>query len=240
MNSQLNNYRAFFQLVIGMTFLFAPQGTFADAVQSRSSVSAKMSRPPQSKVTVSELVAFYRTEQSVGKLTNDQSDILQLATLAKDVFGVEELYIEGSYPNVAEKAKSVRLYKVSEAIHSAIGQKEIWAQAISEGDRKKIKESAHLIKMSSPEDAYLNAWFAFQSGDKKQAKALLNQGFEKGYSEAMKLKQIDSFGSPLQRVEVISKALTPLSSEDENKSRESKLQKMRLHVSQLPDLMMMT
>jgi hypothetical protein len=240
MNSQLNIHQFIFQLVIGMTLIFTAQATLADAVQSRSSVSAKMSRPPQAKVTLTEIITFYKAEQSAGKITKDQSEILQLATLAKDVFKVEDLYIEGSYPTAAEKVKSVRLFKISEAIHSALGQKNIWTQSISKNERKKISESADLIKKSSPDDVYVNAWFAFQLGDKKQAKALLNQGFEKGYAEAMKLKQIDSFGSPLQRVEAISKALTPLSNEDENKLRESKLQKMRLHVSQLPDLMMMT
>lgn len=40
--------------------------------------------------------------------------------------------------------------------------------------------------------------------------------------------------------EAFSKALIQMSTDEENKAREKKLNEMRLHVSSLPDLMMMT
>jgi hypothetical protein len=46
--------------------------------------------------------------------------------------------------------------------------------------------------------------------------------------------------SPSWEAESIHKTLIPLPSEGENKSREEKVQKLQLHISNLPDMQMMT
>ena len=136
----------------------------------------------------------------------------------------------------------MNLISIARSIEVAIQQKSTWDGQKAAGDPSKMKQAGELVKKALGKDSYAGAWFSYQNGDKAEAKSILSCAFDHSYSEIMKLKELTGFKSenPLQLAEATSKALIPMSTELENKSREAQMKKMRTHLSGLPNMQMMT
>lgn len=215
--------------------LFGVVGTLIGSTVGNAKMQA-----PQS-ISAKETIAFYKVKKKSDKLTPEEADTLKLAQLAQDVFGITEFYITGFPSSKEEQAKAVNLIAISNSIQNALQQKPSWDQKLSASDLEKVKQTSDLIKQALGEDSYAWAWVNYKKGDKAMAKKILNRGFDRAHAEVLKISELGFRNSnPLQSSEAISKALTPLSSKEENKSREEKMQKMRLHISSLPDMQMMT
>lgn len=201
---------------------------------------AKMAAPQT--VTAAETLSFYKVEQSAHKLTAVQSEIYRLATVASEVFGIEHFYPPGYFSTSADSIRALTLVSIANSVQGAINQRKDWDQPISKTDLEKIKQSADLIKKSIGVNSLAWAWIEYQKGNKKEAKDSLKRGFELAYSDTMKMKRIDGFRNenPMYNAEIIWKALAPLSKDEEKKSLEEQLQKMRTHVSSLPNMQIMT
>ena len=201
---------------------------------------AKMAAPIT--IHAADTISFYKAQEKNRKLTPDEADKLNLALFAHDVFGVTDFFASAYESNQADKARSVSLNSIARSIEIAIEQKSSWDKSKEAVDPLKMKQAGNIIKKALGKDSYGGAWFSYQNGEKVEAKAILTRSFETSFTEIMKLTELTGFkhSNPLQNAEAISKALMPMSSEDEKNLRESQMKKMRTHISGLPNLQMMT
>lgn len=90
--------------------------------------------------------------------------------------------------------------------------------------------------------SYAWAWIQLQAGDRENTKKLILAEFEKEFAEVMKSTEaVTGLGhTPLGDAENLLKAASSLTNEEEKKDMEAKMQKMKLHVSTLPQSMIMT
>jgi hypothetical protein len=211
---------------------------FANADMSMNMAEAKMAA--QVMVSSTATVGYYDKLQKQRKLTAEETEIFSLAQVAQQVFAVKDFTTYGGGQSDDDKIKNVNLSTVAQSIQAAIELRD-WNQALSNPDLEKAKKQRDVIKKALGENSLALAWLTYQAGDKAEAKNILNRGFTKSYEETMKLQHVYGHGSgPMYSGESYSKALTPLSTEQENKSRAEKLQKMRTHLSNLPDMQIMT
>lgn len=230
----MNKYNVQYFLFAFFIFLFGGAPVFSDMI------AAKMAAPQPTSVV--DVVSFYKTEQAKRKLTSNEVEILNMALFAQEIFGIKEFNSYGYLPTAAEKAAAVKISAIVNSIQDAIQKRQSWDQNISARHKEKIKQKAGLLKKNLGEHSYSWAWIVYQNGDKKEAKMILDRSFEKSYAETMKLTEISGFQNtnPMYMADLLSKALAPMSTADENKSRDDKMLKMRLHVSGLPSMQMMT
>lgn len=192
----------------------------------------------QSTVTASETLSYYQTIQKKQKLTSEESNIFQFVLVARDIFKIDAFLIEGHHSRDGrEKALNVR--SIALAIQSSLKQNKNWDETIAAADLVKIKSVEELIKTSLGANSFAVAWLNYKNGNKAEAKIILNRGFDDAYDNAMKMEYIgfSSEANPIQDGEYFSKALTPMSTEAENKSRADRLQKMQVRASNLPQIM---
>lgn len=212
---------------------------FANADMSMNRVEAKMAAPTM--VPASSIIKLYEAQQKKGKLSEDEDKVYSLTKIASQIFDIKEFATYGGGSTAEDKAKNVALGVVANSIQAAIESRD-WNKAVSKSDLDMIEKQKDSIKESLGENSLTMAWMVSQGGKNEEAKAILNRSFEKSYEETMKTEHIYGKGSrnPIYYGESLSKILTPLSTEKENKDRAEKLQKMRTHISNLPDMQMMT
>ncbi len=201
---------------------------------------AKMAAPMS--VSASDTVSFYKSQQKTKKLSSEDSKKLNLALFARDFFDISEFFISGYGTTTEEKIKAVSLNSIARSIEMAIQQKSSWDNQKTASDLSKMKQAGELVKKALGKDSYVVAWFSYQNGDKGEAKSILSRAFDNSYNEVMKLKELTGFRNenPLQQAELTSKALIPMATDPENKSRELQMKKMRTHLSGLPNMQIMT
>lgn len=188
---------------------------------------------------VSETIAFYIKKQRTQKLNENEVNILKLSELAQDVFDIKNFMIAEHLKN--EKEKAITTAYIANAIQQAIEKKSSWDDALSGSKLELVKANSDLLKTSLNESSYSWAWISYQTGQKEEAKKILASKFETAYETVMKLQHVYSHrSSPMEEAERLAKPLKFLSTDDENKTREAKLKKMRTHVSTLPDMQIMT
>lgn len=195
------------------------------------------SMPASSTTTANEIQAYYKKVQKQRQLTTDESNVVQLVTVANDVFKIQTLIVDRHYGET-EKEKSLKLHSVAKSIESTFKQKNTWDVTFSQADRTKIKSVEKLIINSLGVNSYAAAWLAYQDGNKTEAKAILNRGFDKAFDSGMKTEHLGFDDSnPMNEAEDFSIALSRISTESENKPREERLRKMRVRASNLPQIM---
>jgi len=211
---------------------------FANADMNMNMAEAKMAAPEL--ISSSITVNYFEKQQKQRKLSVEESEILSLTLIARDVFANKDFAVYGGGPTEESRVQSIGLLTVANSIQDSIQLRE-WNQPLSNSDLNKIKKQSALLKKALGEDSFAVAWLTYQAGDKAEAKNILNRGFTKSYEETMKVQHIYR-GRPgsLQNGESFSKALMPMSNDEENKSRAEKLKKMQMHISSLPDMQMMT
>jgi hypothetical protein len=193
-------------------------------------------------IPAKEVTRHYKSEMTKGKLTADEVEIMKLATVAEEVFEVKDFSVSGYHSTKGEKVKSVRVFDIANSIQQAVQKKVNWNDALPKENLNTLKKEAALLKKALGENSLGWTWYLYQVGNKAKAQKILSSEFERVYLLAMKLTEISGFegSSPSWEAESLYKALIPLSSENENKLREEKVQKMRLHISHLPNMQMMT
>jgi hypothetical protein len=198
--------------------------------------------PPPQYIQGSEVISYYKKQQTKRKLTQQESEAFNLLTIAHHIFGIKEFESYGYQKDASEKAKTLNLSTIAQAIDQALKQKTNWDNSISKKDLEQVTKIETVLKSNLGENSYTWAWLTYQRGNKNEAKEILKKGFDRLYTNTMSLKELSSHNdtSPMYNSEVYSKILNQMSTVEENKAREKKLNEMRTHVSNLPDLMIMT
>jgi len=229
------NLKTFFALLLVVLFV-------SESIFAKMAASADLAPPlPQQAYPVSETINFYTKKQHTQKLSENEVNILKLSSLVQDVFEIKDFMIYAHFKTDKEKAAAITLNYIAGVIQQAIEKKSNWDEPLSNSNLEKIKANSELLQKTLNELSYSWAWITYQSGQKQEAKNILAAKFEGSYTNVMKLRAVyNHYTSPLIEAERLTKILTPMSTENENKTREDQLKKMRTHVSTLPDVQIMT
>ncbi len=115
-----------------------------------------------------------------------------------------------------------------------------WKQTLAVTDMQKLKGFSNSLKESFDEKSYVGAWILKQNGDQAKAKTILSDLYNKGADELLKIQRLNSGENPMVGLGFIQRALIPMSTTAEQEQINGKMQKLKNHVSNLPDLMIMT
>lgn len=239
------NLKTLFALLLVVLFagasVFAKMAASAEMAAGRAGMAMADMAAPEPKIVsrVSETISFYTDKQRKQKLSENEADILKLSVLAQDVFEIKDFMIPAYLK--AEKEKAITTVYVASVIQQAIEKKSDWDESLSAASFERVKENSELLKKSLNESSYSWAWINYQIGQKDIAKKILQSKFVGSYDNVMKLRHVyNHHASPMVEAERLFKALKPMSNDDENKTREDQMKKMRTHVSTLPDMQIMT
>lgn len=172
------------------------------------------------------------------------ADVVALLETARDALGLETARVSGhgteqnSMDNFDANAAAMQL-------GDAIRRRESWEAPLSPAGAASLRKHRELLlKAFAPGSPFESraAWIHFQLGEKAEAKKILAASFEKKFAEVMAMKGVDSgFGeTPLMEPEFQARGLRALSTEAELAPVDAKLQKMKTHVSNLPNYQIMT
>lgn len=240
MNSTLKKFSLKNILALLLVVLFSNMTVFAETVSAK--MAASMAAPIQlDPVPISSVISYYTKKQATQKLTEDEANILKLSTLAQDVFEAKNFNVSPGLKTEQQKVEAVKLVHVGAIIINTIEQKQNWNESLSASNVQKLKESTEVLNRTISSSSYSWAWIQNQIGNKDEAKKILTASFDEAYTNVMKMTATyNRHASPLVQAERLSAALKPMSTDNENKSRESKIKEMRTHVSNIPDMQIMT
>lgn len=239
------NLKTILQLTILYFTLTSFQFAFADMAESSNeahSNGVQLSRPSPPRLKIADVTKYYQSIQKKRKLTDQEEQVLNLATTAADVFWVSEVDFENSgKPEETSKEQMVNSRTIILEIQNSIKRMKTWEPVISGTHLDKVKQIASTIKSEIGDKTYAWAWLSYQTGEKNRAKEILTQLFENHFKTTMSLKNIGFQNSdPISESTTLSGVLAPISTPAETKDRESKIQKMKIHVSNLPNYQIMT
>lgn len=223
-----------------LAFLFV--GIFRNEVVFAKMAAADFApMQPEQASPVSETVRFYTKKQRTKKLNLTEADILKLSLLAQEVFEINSFFVPENLSTEKTRVEAITSNYIAGLIQKSIEKKSDWDEPLSKANLEKLKQNSELLKKTLSDSSYAWAWINYQTGLKKEAKTILVAKFEAVYNHVMQIQAVYSHeSSPLSESERIFKILKPMSDEDENKSREDQLKKMRTHISGLPDIQIMT
>lgn len=198
---------------------------FADMAMNQSGVSAKMaSLAPPMVYKLNVLKSNLHAKRTLSETEKKIQDLLSLADLLK----MTEI---SSYSRTPE---STDLNAMTTAIRYQIQKDPKWANKVSVD-----KLNADSLKASLGEKSYAWAWILKQKGDTIGSKKILTELFKEGSEGIMNLTSLHD-DSSLQDMMNVQEALAPMSTKAEGEAMDAKMQKMKIHISNLPDSRMMT
>lgn len=203
--------------------------TYADMQRAASkgvpSFAADEMVAPQKSIALSELKAHF-TKAS-------HQEILKLIALC-EVLEVKTISSHGSSP------QEVQSHDFAQAIREALKNLSNWEKKLTPQEIVVVDASQDTIKRHFTDQGIEWAWVLKQMGQAGESKSVLVKLFETKASELMGSRFLTRSEKQLSTLTMIDRVLTPQSSPEENKARTQKLQKVKTHISNLPDVTIMT
>ncbi len=208
--------------VLFFSLLLVSSNSFADmAMRAQSKMSASLAAPaPTYQLTTADIKAH-------------NQNILNLLTVA-ETLKVKEI---STYSN---DAGSIRPLSVTEAMSKKMTENPKWDVSLSPTELQTITPHLELMKNTFGEKTYGWAWFLKQTGKTAEAKKILADLFAERSAAVMTMQGTFHHQSPLIPVLEIEQALAPLSTADEKAKMQTKIQELKVHVSNLKDYMINT
>ena len=189
-------------------------------------------------VPAARLAAYLEAEQKGRALNGLETQALELARIGKELgANIPHSFTETE----AEALPNLGAAEVAGSLHAAIPTD--WTKPPSPKLRKLLKKNRKLLESYlSASSPYAWAWVRSMLGEKEEAKESLERLFTAEYEKVMRLdKAVNAFGhTPLTEAELYYQALKPQAHGAEARELEDKLQKMKVHVSNLPQSAILT
>lgn len=197
---------------------------------------AKMAAMRQ--VPAESVVKYLENQKKTRALGPLEKNTLELAKLGRELGAkISRPYTE----NEAQDLPNIGAAEVAASLHGAIPAD--WAQSPSPKALKLLRKNRKLLESYlGARSGYDWAWVQYELGEKEPAKQSLRNLFDLEYAKVMKMeKAVSVFGrTPLTDAELYYQALKPMSSADDAKELDDKLQKMKVHLSNIPQSRIMT
>lgn len=208
--------------------------TYANAVEADMAAPA-----PSAKLAASRNRAAYRPTYSIPVTTllvaspKAQGKREALAAVAAAI-GVTTI------TSTSQSSEGVTDEEIAGGFRAAMEAHPAWDVPMDRAKVGLVTKHEALLKAALGEQSYEWAWFLKQQGKTAEARKVLSDLFDRCATNIFGMRAIYHHDQPTTRLDFIAKALIPLSTPDEKKTIESKLQKVKTHVSNLPDAMIMT
>jgi hypothetical protein len=234
-------------LAVAMSFLFC-------ILQSRS--WASMVAP--TIVSISDVITYLNyitAEPSKHKLTQDEEITLRFAQIGKDALNLKYLC---SFCFRRDLRKDLTSYKmapaetgldkisatsVAENLTNAIQLDPKWELKLAPSSVAFLKKNRAIFEKGFGSQSYGWAWVVFQMGETAKARQILMDDFNTQYALTMESEENYSASwedPPLTLEGFEQQALEKLCDKKQNKEIADRLQKMKAHLSNLPELMILT
>ncbi len=211
-----------------LLILFFLNLTYADMqlVAKKSAVALERAMPaPRHLIKLSEVKEHFTK--------NSNPEILKLISVA-EVLELTNLSSQGSKP------ETVQVHEITQAIREALHTSSAWEKKLTPQQIVVVDTSQETLKQHFTDQGMEWAWVLKTMGQDAASKALLVNLFEKKSSELLNTRFLFKSENPLSQLTTIDRVLTPQSSKEENQARSQKLQKVKTHISNLPDATIMT
>ena len=194
------------------------------AVASKLAASESRAMPaPRKLIALSEVKAHF----------SSNPENLKLVALC-EVLGLTSISAQGA------KVENVQAQELAQAIGGAIKLASAWEKKLSPQQIVVVDASQETLKQHFTDQGMEWAWVLKTLGQGAASKSLLMSLFDKKSSELLGTQFIFKSENPLSHLTILDRVLTPQSSKEENQARSQKLQKVKTHISNLPDATIMT
>lgn len=191
-----------------------------------------------SAYSADKLIAHFQ-KQAAAKEPN-AAEILRLLHFGRDAIGISE-YRLCPQRTFEDTVKDLNEWRIKSTWLSFIGQKSAWANPLPSSAQEKLKSEKQFLMKFFGEKSFGFAWVLQMTGDQVAAKALLQKVFNSEADSAMKMREWSrSFGDASSELQQIYDALASVSTADELKAYEKRLKKVKVHLSSLPNSLLMT
>ncbi len=211
-------------------------------VQAGVSV-AKMTYKPTS---LAEVPILLKALKSKGKLNDKEIKQLLLLSFLKDLVRVEEFRVSSKkYDDPLKVLEHSKLSDFEYALEDEVDSKveKYWKLKFPPEIVAKVTKERKLLLSITGSKSYLWSWFIQGLGESSKAKENLMRVFEKEYAHFMNIKK-RTFSSPrkglLHRLKIISRALEVISTKEEIEVIKERMRKAKTHLSNIPNLNIMT
>lgn len=202
-------------------------------------LTAQAEMAPMRAVPMSKISALMSESNGAKKL--DKASMKALIEVADSCFDVKSLDVvdvgseRKSLSNVSDRSIKYRIL-------SEIRERSDWGKSVSEKGLVAIKKNRAILEKQYSDKPAIWAWFLNQLGEKEAAKKIILEANEKEFTKVMALQEaVTGMGStPLSEAEYLQAAGNILGTESEKAEMEAKMKKMKLHVSSLPQVQVMT
>ena len=193
------------------------------------------------QVSIKSFVTHLDALAKTRKLNEQELQLKTLSDIAQNVLNAHYVSIYGQEPE-PESFSRVNLGSFKDCFLNSIHMQSDWKSNLSKAALEKITRNRVTLEKSFGLNSYTWAWFQLQLGEKESAKKSLNALYENEFLRVMALKDaVFGFGStPMGEAEFIYKALSPMADNAEQEDLNQKMQKMKAHVSNLPQSKIMT
>jgi len=190
--------------------------------------------PAMFEVNALDVKNYFESVIKTRPLAEHENNLRNLSLVASEL-KVEKFLSYNKDPGLVETQN------ISIAIVNKMHEHPQWDVALGSPSLTKINTHIDLLKNTFGEKSYGWAWFLKQNGKTAEAKKILSEAYDVGFQNIMAMKMLHFDGSgPLSDMEFIQKALVPMLESKDNKALDTKMQKMKNHVSNLPNSNMLT
>ncbi len=199
------------------------------AMSSMPSRRMKTYSPPVEYLELEKIIKYYKTKPF--KKTSSPN-ILDWSLLAKNAVGVTQL--------VMSNRKTLEQVTVEDIVIGMVAKIESleWKLLTDQKIKQTLFKWRNTLKASFGENSFSWAWVEFQMGNKKNSKQILQTLFESEYQKIIQ-SQTRPRGAPFSYSKFM-KPLLLLSTKEEKLDMQNKLKKIETHISNLPDLNILT
>jgi len=186
-------------------------------------------------IPMSKVLDSFKTVEAQRMLTSEEAESYQLARLAESAFKVETVISREPF----RKDRFLGSFSIVDSIRNRLRGESNWQTPKS---KELISNNRKILEKAFRTESYEWASVLILLEDQTSAKRILNDLFSKEYKRVLNLNHAEYGlgGTPMGDAEHIHKALVPLTSGSEQTEINDKMQKMKIHISKLPQTEIMT
>ena len=216
-------------------------------------IQARAIMDPPRFVSVPALIQYLSTSEKKG-LSNDQSAILKLAQFGQNAFHIkyfcsycsrQELLQEGKgqMSEIGAVGQQIQLRSMADNIAAVIQVHPRWGLTLSVRELAFLKANREVFQNAFAPNPYVWAWCLYQLGEKSASHDTLKSRFEAMYKYDMALEEYATFhkgDSTTSAEDYYVQALDVMAPKAETRELKKKLNEIKVHISNIPQLQFMT
>lgn len=216
-----------YYLTAALAFLFLlPLHSFGDS-------------SPLRDVAVSQIEAYL--VKKANRADAEAARLLSLVRLGKEVLQIENYFV-AAYVNDGGEISGFSAYDLRRRWRDAIAARPAWDHKLAPSAKALLLEQQIEFKEVFSDYLYELAWLKKMAGDDSGAKTALKAVFENEFASLMKMDKVYTGmdRGPMHQINLAWGALSPVCTSTEKREYEEKMKKVKVHISTLPQIVILT